>query len=411
MKILGLGFAFLVLLSLQCSATAFNITKILAKFPEYSKFNHDLSRTKLADEINSRQTITVLALSNSNMDALSGLDLASLKRVLSLHVVLDFFDPKKLHEITNGTTLSTTLLQTTGTAPGNTGFINITDLKAGKVGFGLAAHGAKLDATYVKSVKQEGYNLSVIEVSKPITTNVAAAPAPAPSDVNITAVMIKGGCKIFATMISTTGVAKTFEDAVQGGLTVFCPTDPAFTGATNKLLKKLPSDDQVSVLEFHALPIYSPLGTLKTTNGPISTIASPSPRKYVLTVSSSGDTVILNTGVSKATISGTLLDDQPLAIFTVNKLLEPKELFAAAPTPAPTPAPVEAPAPEVESPKSTPVSSPPAPAGPSGSPLLANAKGPSASDSSTSSAPASAGVCRGFLAFLVACVGVLVFML
>nr|ABR16637.1 unknown [Picea sitchensis] len=409
MKFLGLGFAFLLLLSFLCSANAFNITKILAKYPEYSKFNHDLSQTKLADEINSRQTITVLALSNSEMALLSGLDLASLKRVLSLHVVLDFFDAKKLHEITNGTTLSTTLYQTTGNAPGNTGFINITDLKAGKVGFGPAAHGAKLDATYVKSVKQEGYNISVIEVSKPITTNVAEAPAPAPADVNITAVLIKGGCRIFATMISTTGVLKTFEDAVQGGLTVFCPTDAAFTGATNKLLKKLTSDDQVSVLEFHGLPIYSPLGTLKTTNGPIRTMASPAARKYVLTVSSSGDTVILNTGVSKATISGTLLDDQPLAIFTVNKLLEPKELFVAAPTPAPTPAPVEAPTPEAESPEATPNSSPPAPAGPAESPTT---EGPASSETSSPSfAPASAGICRGLLAFLVACVGVLVFML
>lgn len=409
MKFSGLGSAFLLLLSLLCSANAFNITKILAKYPEYSKFNHDLSETRLAGEINSRQTITVLALSNSEMASLSGLDLASLKRVLSLHVVLDFFDAKKLHEITNGTTLSTTLYQTTGTAAGNSGFINITDLKAGKVGFGLAAHGAKLDTTYVKSVKQEGYNLSIIEVSKPITTNVAAAPAPAPSELNITAIMVKGGCKIFAGMISSTVVLKTFEDAVQGGLTVFCPTDAAFTVATSKLMKKLSSDDQVSVLEFHGLPIYSPLGTLKTTNGPIQTMASPSAGKYVLTVSSSGDTVILNTGVSKATISGTLLDDQPLAIFTVNKLLEPKELFVAAPTPAPTPAPVEAPTPEAEPSKATPVSSPPAPAGPSESPSV---DGPSASESnSTSFAPASTGVCRGLLAFLVACAGVLVFML
>lgn len=409
MKFPGLRFAFLLLLSLLCSANGFNITKILAKYPEYSKFNHDLSQTKLADEINSRQTITVLVLSNSDMASLSGLDLPSLKRVLSLHVVLDFFDAKKLHEITNGTTLSTTLYQTTGTAPGDSGFINITDLTAGKVGFGLAAHGAKLDTTYVKSVKQEGYNLSIIEVSKPITTNVAAAPTPAPSELNITAIMIKGGCKIFAGMISSTGVLKTFEDAVEGGLTVFCPTDPAFTVATSKLLKKMSSDNQTAVLEYHGLPIYSPLGTLKTTNGPIRTMASSGAGKYVLTVSSSGDTVILNTGVSKATISGTLLDDQPLAIFTVNKLLEPKELFVAAPTPAPTPAPVEAPTPKAEPSKATPVSSPPAPPGSSESP---SADAPDASDSkSTSFAPASTAVCRGLLAFLVACTGVLAFML
>ena len=50
--------------------------------------------------------------------------------------------------------------QITGPAVGNTGFIKITDLKGGKVGFGLSGHGANMDSTYVKSVKQDGYNLS-----------------------------------------------------------------------------------------------------------------------------------------------------------------------------------------------------------------------------------------------------------
>lgn len=383
MKLLGL----LLLLSFLCCANAFNITKILDAYPDYSQFNDDLTRTKLADEINSRQTITVLVVSNAAMAPLSGMDLASIKRALSLHVVLDFFDPEKLHQVTNGTTLSTTLYQTTGAAAGNAGFINITDLKGGKVGFGLSGRGTKLDSTYVKSVKQEGYNLSVVEVSQPITTSVAEAPSPSPSTTNITSVLIKHGCKIFAGLISSTGVLKSYEEAIQGGLTVFAPTDAAFTSVTNKMLNKLSSEDKVSVLEFHALTIYSPLGTLKTTNGPIATMASTGAGKYVLTVTSSGDTVMLNTGINKATVSSPLLDDQPLALFSVDKVLKPKELFVAAPVPAP------APTPEATSPAKA-------------KHTKSSAAASSSKSSSTSFAPATASVCRGSLAFLVVCVGV-----
>lgn len=385
MKLLG----FVLLLSFLCCANAFNITKILDAYPDYSIFNEDLTRTKLADEINSRKTITVLVVNNGAMASLSGLDLASVKRALSLHVVLDFFDAEKLHQVTNGTTLSTTLYQTTGSVAGNAGFINITDLKGGKVGFGLSGRGAKLDSTYVKSVKQDGYNLSVVEVSQPITTSVAEAPTPSPSNMNITAALIKGGCKIFANLISTTGVLKSYEESIQGGLSVFAPTDAAFTSVTSKMLNKLSSEDKVSVLEFHALPTYSPLGTLKTTNGPIATMASTGAGKYVLTVSSSGDTVMLNTGINKATITSSLLDDQPIALFSVDKVLKPKELFVAAPSPAPTP--------EAETPKATPPT-----AAKHGKSSAASSK-----SSSTSFAPATARVYRGLLAFLVACVGVL----
>ena len=52
--------------------------------------------------------------------------------------------------------------QTTGPAVGNIGFIKITDLKGGKVGFGLSGHRANMDSTFVKSVTQDGYNLSFV---------------------------------------------------------------------------------------------------------------------------------------------------------------------------------------------------------------------------------------------------------
>ncbi|PNY17173.1 fasciclin-like arabinogalactan protein 1-like [Trifolium pratense] len=52
----------------------------------------------------------------------------TIKNIISLHVFLDYFGTKKLHQITNRTTLAATMYQATGSAPGSSGFVNIIDL-------------------------------------------------------------------------------------------------------------------------------------------------------------------------------------------------------------------------------------------------------------------------------------------
>ena len=110
---------------------------------------------------------------------------------------------------------------------------------------------------------------------------------------NIMCILIKHGCKIFVDLIYNTGVLKSYEEAIQGGLSKFSLTDAAFAGVTNKMLNKLSNEDKVYLLEFHALTIYIPLGPLKTTNGPISMMTSTGTGRYVLTVTSSSDILII----------------------------------------------------------------------------------------------------------------------
>ncbi|KAL3381207.1 hypothetical protein AABB24_001375, partial [Solanum stoloniferum] len=257
------------------SVHAHNITEILNQFPEYSVFNSYLSQTKLADEINSRETITVLALPNGAMSAVVDKHpLSVIKNVLSLHVLLDYFDGTKLHKISDGTTTSTTLYQTTGNAHGNVGSVNITDLKGGKVGFGSAIPNSPLASTYTKSVKQIQYNISVLEVSAPIIApGILTAPAPS-GDFNITGALEKAGCKTFASLLVRSGVLKTYQTAIEKGLTIFAPNDEAFKGAKVPDLSELSSADVVSLLQYHAIPSYTPIGTLKTKKDPISTLAT-----------------------------------------------------------------------------------------------------------------------------------------
>lgn len=153
--------------ALLCITNAFNITEILNKNPSYSQFNNYLTQTKVADAINSRQTLTVLAVSNDHLGALSGKPENVLTSILSLHVILDYYDVKKLQNLSNKTTILTTLYQASGKANGQMGFLNVTASSNG-VQFGSAIKGANLVANLVDSVASEPYNISVLQISSPI---------------------------------------------------------------------------------------------------------------------------------------------------------------------------------------------------------------------------------------------------
>ncbi|XP_042504939.1 fasciclin-like arabinogalactan protein 10 [Macadamia integrifolia] len=386
----------LLLVSVSLSSSH-NITAILSGFPEYSLFNSYLTQTKLSDEINSRQTITCLVLPNAAMSSLAGNHpLSVIKNALSLLVLLDYYDTSKLHDISKGTTLTTTLYQTTGNAAGNLGFVNITDLKGGKVGFGSAAPGSKLDSSYTKSVKQIPYNISVLEISAPIIApGILTAPAPSASAVNITGLLEKHGCKTFASLIQSSGVLKVYQSAMAKGLTLFAPSDEAFKAPGAPDLSKLTNAEVVTLLQYHALAGYTPIGTLKTTKTPISTLATNGAGKYDLKVKTAGDSVTLDTGVDSSRIADTVIDDTPVCIFTVDNILLPSEIFGKSPSPAPALEPASSPSPTpAVSPTPSPVAveapgpsimSPPAPAisSPEGSP--AEAPGAEAENSTAGS--------------------------
>ncbi|KAB5521223.1 hypothetical protein DKX38_025542 [Salix brachista] len=360
----------LSLLFLLSTTTTFtyghNITKILGQHPSLSTFNHYLTLTHLAGEINQRTTITVCAVDNAAMSEMLSKNpsITTIKNILSLHVLLDYFGAKKLHQIRDGSALSATMFQATGSAPGSAGFVNITDVKGGKVAFGPKDNGGNLDVFYVKSVEEIPYNISVIQISKLFPSDVAAAPTPAPSAMNLTDIMSAHGCKVFAdTLIANPDASKTYQDNIDGGLTVFCPLDDPFKAFLPKF-KNLTASGKESFLEFYGVPIYQSLAMLKSNNGIMNTLATNGDKKFDFTVQNDAEDVTLKTRSTTAKIVGTLIDEQPLAIYSIDKVLLPKELFKAAPTPAPAPAPEEA----ADAPKSSKHKKPSADAAPSDSP-------------------------------------------
>ncbi|THU62333.1 hypothetical protein C4D60_Mb01t04020 [Musa balbisiana] len=175
-------------------AASHNITTMLAKFSDFSTFSDLLTRTQLASDINSRKTITVLAVNNGAISSASGQTTDALKKILSLHVILDCYDGDKLR---NRSAILTTLFQSSGVASGRSGFLNVTDMDNGQVSFGSAVPGSSLDANFVKVLATQPYNISVVEISSVIVppglsdgaapkaspaTSKSAAPSLAPSE-------------------------------------------------------------------------------------------------------------------------------------------------------------------------------------------------------------------------------------
>ncbi|BAF10750.2 Os03g0128000 [Oryza sativa Japonica Group] len=81
------------------AARGLNITAMLNGYPDYKMFNKYLSETKVCDEINARESITLLVLGDGPMSTLvldADQSLAGIKNALRLHAILDYFDPKKI---------------------------------------------------------------------------------------------------------------------------------------------------------------------------------------------------------------------------------------------------------------------------------------------------------------------------
>ncbi|KAG1326422.1 fasciclin-like arabinogalactan protein 3 [Cocos nucifera] len=252
---------FLLLPLLLSSVVAYNVTQILEPFSDFATFNNYLTRTKLADEINRRQAITVLVVDNSKMSPLSSLDIETLKRVMAVHVILDYYDQNKLTHIFNKSALLTTLFQTTGIANNSLGFLNVTSEPNEVMLFGSAIPKAPLSSTFSKVIMTIPYNISILQISNPIipsgiegakqtSSSSSKAPknAPAPTPVAKPAK---------STTNAPAPIEKTMTDApVEAPNAVDSPADALKANASQPLTKKSASD----------APVASPTSPRKVAN-------------------------------------------------------------------------------------------------------------------------------------------------
>ncbi|KAI4377591.1 hypothetical protein MLD38_015190 [Melastoma candidum] len=160
--------AAILLISSTATTHAFNITSLLEGFPEFSSFNGYLTQTELFRQINHRKTITVLTVDNDAIGAISGRPLDAIRRIMSNHVILDYYDQIKLEGIKRRSIIVTTMFQATGIAQQMQGFLNVSKTTDGSIYFGSAMKGATQDSKLVKYVTAQPFDISILQISSPI---------------------------------------------------------------------------------------------------------------------------------------------------------------------------------------------------------------------------------------------------
>ncbi|XP_062230050.1 fasciclin-like arabinogalactan protein 1 [Phragmites australis] len=352
-------------------ASGHNITAILAAHPNFTEFSGALSRTGVAAEIDRRTTITVLAVDNVVMAQLQARRLKpdDFLLVISLQILLDYFDAAKLGSLQGGFAQVTSLYQASGKAPGSDGILNITTHPGGRVTFAQSGPSdAPPPAFYQKYIQETPYDIAVLQVSALISSRAAEAQAPAPppdAALRLTDLLSKNGCGGFACLLAATAdAAATYDRSIGAGhgLTVFCPEDKAVS-AFNPTFKNLTADGQLALLLYHGVAVHYSEQSLKEINGDVNTLSTEGGKNYSLTIRADGETVKLSsTAPSTARVIKTVLDKAPLAVYLIDALLLPRELInngqgRTAPSPAPVAAPAHAP-----TLNPVPVLAPPAPA-------------------------------------------------
>ncbi|CAN1145509.1 Fasciclin-like arabinogalactan protein 12 [Linum perenne] len=120
--------------------------------------------------------------------------------------------------------------------------------------------------------------------------------------------------------------------------TVFAPSDGAFSGLKAGTLNSLSDGDKSELVKFHIVPFAIASTQFQTVSNPIRTQAAGSGKQFQLNVTTSDSMVNVTSGLTNTTVSGIVYMDDQLAIYQVDKVLLPKEVFSPkslAPAPAP----------------------------------------------------------------------------
>ncbi|KAG2673488.1 hypothetical protein I3843_13G080900 [Carya illinoinensis] len=319
---------------------AFNITALLSSIPELSSYS-SLVSTTISSDLSHRTSLTLLAIPNpyiSSSDLLTRrLSSTALADVLRYHVLLQYLSWSDIQKIPSSGVLVTTLFQTTGRATSNYGSVNITrNPSNGVVSIHSPAPYSPSNATVLSLVKTLPYNVTILAVNSllvPYNSDLVSSESRPPLGLNITKALIDAhNFNVAASMLAASGVVEEFEaDEGGAGITLFVPTDTAFADLpTTVRLQSLPADKKAVVLKFHVLHSYYPLGSLESIVNPVQpTLATEAmgAGSFTLNISRVNGSVAIDTGIVQASVTQTVFDQNPVAIFGVSEVLLPREIF------------------------------------------------------------------------------------
>jgi len=174
----------------------------------------------------------------------------------------------------------------------------------------------------------------------------APGPAAPKGPPNVTAILEKGGqYATFIRLMKATQQDTQLNSQLNssfgnngGDYTVFAPTDNAFNNLKPGTLNSLTQQQQVSLVQGHVLPNFYSMDSFQTASNPVRTQASGRDGPYTLNITSdTNNQVNVSSGVVDVRINNALYSAKPLAVYSVDKVLLPMELFGAkAPAAAPT---------------------------------------------------------------------------
>ncbi|OMO72524.1 hypothetical protein CCACVL1_17738 [Corchorus capsularis] len=187
-------------------------------------------------------------------------------------------------------------------------------------------------------------------------TSAQIAPAPPVKVDNITSILEKGGqFTSFIRLLKATQVENQLNNQLSipnpnDGLTIFAPSDNAFSSLKPGTLNSLSDQEKLQLVQFHILPTLMSTAQFQTATNPLRTQAGDvKSGNFPLNVTAVGNQVNITTGVVNATVANSVYSDRRIAVYQVDQVLLPLQIFG--PTPAPAPAPA---APEKDVPVATP---------------------------------------------------------
>ncbi|KAG8058780.1 hypothetical protein GUJ93_ZPchr0002g26592 [Zizania palustris] len=175
-----------------------------------------------------------------------------------------------------------------------------------------------------------------------VTTSAEVAPGPAPQ-LNLTGILDKGGqYGTLLRLLNATHVDEQLSSQLKysyDGLTFFAPTDAAFSKLKAGTLNGLTDQQQVQLMLYHVLSRYYSLSTFQTASNPLRTQASGAGGMYTVNVTSTTGQSMVNvsTGVATVPVGTTLYAEFPLAVYSVDDVLLPEQMFGTRSSKAPAP--------------------------------------------------------------------------
>ncbi|CAK7337074.1 unnamed protein product [Dovyalis caffra] len=182
----------------------------------------------------------------------------------------------------------------------------------------------------------------LLHCSPTLAQSPAAAPAP-PGPTNVTKILEKAGqMSLFIRLLKATQEDVTLNGQLNNtdnAITIFAPGDSAFSSLKSGTLNSLNDQEKAELVQFHIIPQFLSSSQFQTVSNPLTTQAGSGGR-LELNVTTTGNSVNITTGLTNASVSGTIYTDNQLAVYQVDKVLLPLDIFTPKP-PSPAPAPAK----------------------------------------------------------------------